>query len=141
MEPRINLITLGVKNLKKSRAFYEKLGWKASSASNDGVTFFNLGGLVLGLFPTKELMKDAGVKKKGTGFGNFSLACNVRTKKEVNKVMARARKCGAKILRKAEDVFWGGYNGYFADPDGHAWEVAWNPCWPLDKRGRIKLPK
>jgi len=141
MEPRVSVITLGVKNMKKSRAFYEKLGFKASSASQTDVTFFDLSGVVLCLFPTKDLMHDAGIKKKGEGFGNVALAHNVRDKKDVDKVMAHAKKCGAKILRKADDVFWGGYNGYFADPDGHAWEVAWNPLWPMGRKGEIKLPK
>lgn len=142
MDPRITLITLGVKDLKKARAFYAKgLGWKESSAGNESVAFFQLsGGLALGLFSRASLAEDAHVKDRGAGFGGITIAQNQRSKAEVDAVIAAAVKAGGALLKPAEDVFWGGYSGYFADPDGHPWEIAWNPFFPMDEAGGLILP-
>ena len=124
MEQRLSLVTLGVANLVGSRRFYEQLGWRASSASSESVVFFQLGGIGLALFGRAALAQDAGLPGEGSGFGGIALAHNVRTREEVDAVLDRAGRAGARILKPAEDAFWGGYVGYFADPDGHPWEVA-----------------
>ena len=140
MQPRLTLVTLGVVDLPKARAFYEAWGWKASSASQPGVAFFQANGLALALFGRADLAKDAHVEDRPTGFAAISLAYNARSKHEADEVYALALKAGAKALKPLQDVFWGGYSGYFADPDGHLWEVAWNPFFPLDEQGRLSLP-
>lgn len=140
MEPRLNVITLGVSDTKRSREFYESLGWKASAASQEDITFFQLGGMVLALYPREALAEDATVKAEGSGFRGYTLAQNVRDKEEVAKVLKMAETAGAKILKPAQDVFWGGHSGYFADPDGNLWEVAWNPHFTLDEKGNLTLP-
>ena len=143
MEQRLSLISLGVVDLAASRRFYEHgLGWKVSSASNDSIVFIDMGGVVLGLYGRDALAEDANLPPSPPGaFGGFALAHNARSKQEVDQVLADAAKAGAKILKPAEDVFWGGYSGYFADPDGHPWEVAWNPFFPLRDDGTIQLPE
>lgn len=139
LDARLNLVTLGVKDLAKQRAFYEALGWKASSASQGDVVFFQLGGVILSLFPTGELAKDAHVENDGRGFRGFSLAQNVESKDLVVEALKVAEKAGGKILKPAQDVFWGGFSGYFADPEGNLWEVAWNPHFALNN-GMVQLP-
>jgi catechol 2,3-dioxygenase-like lactoylglutathione lyase family enzyme len=138
---RPHVITLGSKDLKRSRKFYEQLGFKASSASQGDIVFFSTGGSVLALYPWASLAKDANVKAKGSGFAGVTLAFNVASKGEVAKALSKAEKAGGRILKSAQDVFWGGHSGYFADPDGHLWEVAWNPFFKFDKSGNLKLPK
>jgi len=139
--PRINLVTLGVADMARSRAFYELLGLKASSASNPDVTFFDVNGVVLGLFGHDALAADANVKTgEPPAFRGISLAWNAESEAAADAIMAHARKAGAAIVKPLEKVFWGGYSGYFSDPDGHLWEVAYNPFWPLDQQGRLKLP-
>lgn len=141
MEPRISLVTLGVKDLKKARKFYEKgLGWAVSPASQGDVVFFQLGGIALGLYPRKMLAADAKLAAKGSGFAGITLAHNVRRKEDVAALIALAKKAGGKIVKPAEDVFWGGHSGYFSDIDGHLWEVAWNPGFKINKRGDLILP-
>ena len=140
MQPRLNLVTLGVADLAKSRAFYEAWGWEASSASQPSVAFFQANGLALGLFGRADLAKDAGVEDKPTGFAAITLAYNARSKEEADEIYALAVKAGARPVKPLQDVFWGGYSGYFADPDGHLWEVAWNPFFPLDEQGHMFLP-
>lgn len=142
IRPRISLITLGVHDLARARRFYEHgLGWKPSSAGNEHVVFFQLaGGVGLGLFSRASLAEDAHIEDAGSGFGGITLAQNLESKAEVDRVIATAVAAGGSLLKKAEDVFWGGYSGYFADPDGHAWEVAWNPFFPLSEDGGITLP-
>ncbi len=140
MEQRLSLVTLGVRDLAVSRAFYRRLGWKESSPGNEDVAFFQCGGLVFALWSRDALMEDARVEGPGSGFANISLAHNVRSKAEVDATLNEAEKAGAKILRPAGDVFSGGYTGYFADPDGFAWEVAWNPGFEILPDGGIKLP-
>lgn len=140
MESRISLITLGVSSIPKSRKFYEQLGFTASTASMDDVVFFKSNGTVLALYPRHLLAEDAKTDAGGSGFSGVVLAHNVREKHEVAKVLKQAETAGAKILKPAQDVFWGGHSGYFADPDGHLWEVAWNPGFKLNDRGEVVLP-
>ncbi|MBM6596174.1 VOC family protein [Microvirga pudoricolor] len=140
MQPRITLLTLGVADVAKARAFYEAWGWKASSASQEGVTFFQANGLALALFGRADLAADAGVEDTPTGFSAVSIAYNARSKEEADEVYALAIRAGARAVKPLHDVFWGGYSGYFADPDGHLWEVAWNPSFPLDEQGHMFLP-
>jgi uncharacterized glyoxalase superfamily protein PhnB len=142
MEQRISLITLGVHDLVTSRHFYEQgLGWQPSSASNEQVTFFQIGGMVLALYGKTALAQDAHLSHEGTGFGGMALAYNVRQREEVDAVLAEAQTAGATILTSAAETDWGGYAGYFADPDGYPWEVAWNPYFPLLDDGSVQLPQ
>jgi uncharacterized protein len=143
MQPRISFITLGVSNLAQSRRFYEQgLGWRPSQkGSSEDVVFFQLtGGMVFALFPREELAKDACITDTGSGFGGMALAYNVHEKHEVAQVLKIAEQAGGTILKPAQDAFWGGYTGYFADPDGFVWEVAWNPHFELTPDGRMILP-
>lgn len=140
MEQRISIVTLGVDNLEGSRAFYERLGWRKSMAVSEGIVFFQAGGIALALYPREALAKDANVTADGRGFGGITLAYNVRVREEVDSVLAAAQTAGAKILKPAQEALWGGYSGYFADPDGFLWEVAWNPFFTIDENGAIRLP-
>lgn len=127
MQPRISMITLGVRDLGKSIAFYEKgLGFPRIDSPPE-VAFFTLNGTWLGLFGREALAEDATVSSEGGGFNSFSLAHNVQSEEEVDAVVKQAVEAGATLVKKPEEVFWGGYCGYFADPDGHLWEVAHNP--------------
>ena len=141
MEQRLSLVTLGVADLERSRRFYEDgLGWRRGNAHAE-VVFFQLGGAILGLFSRDALAADARLPAAGSGFGGITLAYNARTRAEVDAVLAEAQAAGARILKPAEDAFWGGYSGYFADPDGHPWEVAWNPEWTIAEDGSVSLRK
>ena len=140
MEPRISLITLGVADIPRARRFYEALGWRASGASNEHVTFFQLGGLGLSLYGRAALAEDAHLSAEGSGFGGVAFGYNVREPSDVARVLGEAQAAGGTILKQAQDVFWGGHSGYFADPDGHPWEVAWNPHFPILDDGTIRLP-
>src|SRR5271156_380788 len=140
MEQRISIVTLGVANLERSRTFYERLGWRRSMASAEGIVFFQAGGMALALYPRPELAEDANVAGEGHGFAGITLAYNSRSRDEVNIVLAEAKAAGATILKPAQDAFWGGYSGYFADPDDFLWEVAWNPSFPIAEDGSIRLP-
>ena len=139
MEPRISLVTLGVADIPRARRFYEALGWTAAGAGNEHVVFFQLGGMGLSLYGRHALAEDACLSVGGTGFGGITLAHNVRTRAEVDRALDEARSAGGTILKPGQDVFWGGYSGYFADPDGHPWEVAWNPHFPLAEDGTIQI--
>jgi catechol 2,3-dioxygenase-like lactoylglutathione lyase family enzyme len=139
MEQRISLITLGVRDVAAARAFYQRLGWRASSIGGDEVAFFQAGGIIFGLYGLDDLAKDANLKP-GTGFSGVALAYNVRDKADVDRILAEAKAAGATILKPGIDAVWGGYSGYFADPDGHPWEVAWNPGFPIAADGSIKAP-
>ncbi len=138
-EPRITMITLGVADVAASTAFYERLGFARSSASNDDVTFFRMKGTVLGLFGRKPLAEDAGMDDAGSGFRAVTIAHNLNSPAEVDAAFAHALSCGAAPVKKPEEVFWGGYSGYFADPDGHLWELAHNPFMPLGADGHMTL--
>ncbi len=140
LEPRISIVTLGVDDMKRARAFYERLGWSAAASSNDDVTFFNMGGMILGLYGRKALADDAQVEFSPSSFTGVSLAHNCESEDRVDAVMAFAEAAGAKVVKQPEKVFWGGYSGYFSDPDGHLWEIAHNPFFPLDEDGRITAP-
>jgi catechol 2,3-dioxygenase-like lactoylglutathione lyase family enzyme len=140
MEQRVSLITLGVADLARSRDFYLRLGWRRSMVQTEGIVFFQAGGLGLALYPREELAKDASLSAEGGGFCGMTLAYNSRSREEVDAVLAQAEAVGAKILKPAEEAFWGGYSGYFSDPDGFAWEVAWNPSFPIAADGSIHLP-
>ena len=127
MEPRITLITLGVGDLARSIRFYrDGLGLPMRDGP-DGIAFFETRGTWLSLFPRESLAQDATVAQEGSGFRGFSLAHNVRTPEEVDRLLREAVEAGATLVKPAQKVFWGGYSGYFADPDGFLWEVAWNP--------------
>lgn len=139
MEQRISIITLGVKDLVASKHFYvEGLGWKPVF-ENKEIVFFQAGGLVFALFPRDELAKDFEGDPASFGRAAMSLGYNVRAKAEVDPLMKRAADAGAKVLVVASEKSWGGYSGYFADPDGFAWEVAWNPAWPIAPDGTIQF--
>jgi recombination protein RecA len=140
MRPHISLLTLGVEDVARARGFYERLGFVASSASQGDVVFFQAGALVLALYPRVALAEDAAVSGDGEGFRGIALAHNVRERGEVAAVLAEAEAAGGRILKPAQDVFWGGHSGYFADLDGHVWEVAWNPQLIPDADGAVRLP-
>ncbi len=138
MEQRLSLVTLGVADLEQSQRFYEALGWKRGN-ENPAVAFFQLNGLILALWSRSALAEDARLALNERGFGGIALAYNARSKKDVDAVLAEAQRAGARILKPAKDTHWGGYSGYFADPDGHPWEVAWNPGWKISKKGEMTL--
>lgn len=140
MQPRLNIITLGVKDLNKAMRFYrDGLGWPMSSASVGDFAIFKLAtGTALALYPRNLLAEDAKLKDNG-GFGGITMAQNVAAREEVDAVLSDAVKAGGSLLKAARAAEWGGYSGYFADPDGHPWEVAWNPFFEL-REGKLVLP-
>jgi catechol 2,3-dioxygenase-like lactoylglutathione lyase family enzyme len=142
MEPRITLITLGVRNLDRALRFYrDGLGWPLSSASVAGeVAFFRSSGAILALYPFDLLATDAQLPAEGSGFGGIALAQNVHERGEVDVILAQARAAGGSIIKAAVEADWGGYHGYFADPDGYPWEIAWNPGFPFAPDGSLDLP-
>lgn len=140
MDQRVSLVTLGVADIAAARAFYERLGWTASNASTDDVVFFQAGPMVVGLYPFDKLAGDASAEPAGSGSAAVTLALNTASPEAVDTVLAQAEAAGATIAKPARKVFWGGYSGYFRDPDGHYWEVAHNPFWPLGSDGAIRLP-
>ena len=140
MEQRVSIITLGVADIKRSREFYERLGWHRSMTKAEGIVFFQTVGIALALYPRHELAKDAHVAPEGHGFSGISLAYNARNRTEVDSVLKEAAAAGATVVKPAEEAFWGGYSGYFADPDGFLWEVAWNPFFSIAEDGSIRIP-
>lgn len=139
MEQRISIITLGVRNLAASRRFYaDGLGWKPVF-ENKQIVFFQAGGMIFALFLRDELAKDFETNPASFGPAAVALAHNVRTRVEVDPLIRRAAEAGATVLKPARDASWGGYSGYFADPDGFAWEVAWNPAWKIAADGSIEF--
>ncbi len=141
MTPRINIVTLGVADIQRARGFYERLGLKASSASNEQVAFFDANGVVLALFGHDALADDAHVEvSPPKPFRGMTLAWNAESEAEADAIVDHAVSCGATLVKKPVKVFWGGYSGYFADPDGHLWEVACNPYFPISPEGRVQLP-
>jgi hypothetical protein len=138
VEQRLTLITLGVSDLSRSRAFYEALGWKTGAEPDDDVVFFQAGSLVVALWSRESLAEDSCLADSG-GWGGVTLAHNVRSPAEVDAVLAEAEAAGADVPRHGSETFWGGYSGIFVDPDGHPWEVAHNPHWQLTERGEVRL--
>ncbi len=133
MEPRISIITLGVEDLNRSIAFYrDGLGLPTNYKDGEGIAFFQLKGTWLALYPSAALAEDACLPAERSRFGGITLAHNVASKEEVVQIIERAVSSGATLLKPAADTFWGGFSGYFADPDGHPWEIAWNPFFPLE---------
>ena len=133
---RITLVTLGVADLDRSRAFYEALGWEVEKAMEETV-FFDIGGARFGLYRREMLARDLDREPGDLGVGAMTLAQNFPTEAEVDAAYERALGAGATVCRRPETVFWGGYSGTYADPDGHVWEVAMNPFWTLDAEGRL----
>ena len=139
MEQRMSLVTLGVRDLGRSRRFYEALGWTCGAQTGHDVAFFQAGGSVLALWDRGQLAHDSGVEDGG-GWGGVTLAHNVGSPAEVDAVIDQAGAAGARIARPGAATFWGGYSGVFVDPDGHPWEVAHNPHWTLREDGSVSLP-
>jgi catechol 2,3-dioxygenase-like lactoylglutathione lyase family enzyme len=142
MASNLHLVTLGVADLARSRTFYEAVfDWPVSAASQDDVVFFKSGGAAIALYPLDKLAEDAAVSP-GTdaGFTGVTLAHNVKEKADVAPLIAKAKAAGAVVTKPAQDAFWGRHHGYFADPDGYLWEIAWNPFFPFDEDGSLKLP-
>ncbi|MEQ8965654.1 MAG: VOC family protein [Azospirillaceae bacterium] len=139
---RLTLVTLGVADMDRARVFYvDGLGWRPSAASNAQVVFFDMGGVVFGLHPRDMLAEDAGLPPEKTdAFSGVTVAINMDSEAEVDSALAAAVAAGGSLIKPAERKHWGGYGGYVADPDGHAWEIAYNPYAPLDADGRMTLP-
>ena len=138
MDQRVSLVTLGVADLDRARRFYEALGWTSPSVPDDGVVFFQCGGMVLALWSRASLAEDSAVVDPG-GWGGVTLAYNARSPEDVDAVIAEAEAAGARIARHGAETFWGGYSGAFVDPEGHAWEVAHNPHWTIQDDGSVTL--
>ena len=137
---RVTLITLGVADLAAARAFYARLGWVEHAESQPGVAFFQMQDAALALFGLADLAADQGRPGATLGTGAVTLAQNFATEADVDAAFAAALAAGGTALKAPEKVFWGGYSGYWADPDGHVWEVAMNPFWPLGSTGALELP-
>jgi predicted lactoylglutathione lyase len=138
MEQRLSLVTLGVADLARSKAFYEGLGWTTGAAPSDDVVFFQAGCMIVALWAREQLAEDSVVEDTG-GWGGITLAYNTRSPAEVDAVLAEAEAAGGRIGRAGAPTFWGGYSGVFVDLDGHPWEVAHNPGWTLDADGSVRL--
>jgi len=138
MEQRLSLVTLGVSDLGLSRTFYRNLGWEEGPGSSDDVVFFQAGAIVLGLWDRAGLAEDSSVADGG-GWGGITLAHNTRSRSQVDAIIEEARFAGATIAREPAETFWGGYSGVFTDPDGHPWEVAYNPGWRIADDGSVSL--
>ena len=141
MRSVVTLITLGVDDLPRARAFYAALGWRESASSSEEIAFLHGVGPALGLWSRAALAEDSGVAQDPGGWGGITLAHNVGSPEEVDAVLAEAQDAGGTVVRAAVTTDWGGYSGVFTDPDGHRWEVAHNPFWPLDDNGRSTLPE
>ena len=138
MEQRVSLVTLGVADLVRARAFYEALGWNTNAAPDDDVVFFQAGGMIVALWSRASLAEDSGVEDSG-GWGGVTPAYNARSPAEVDAVIEEARRAGSRIAREPAATFWGGYSGVFVDPEGHPWEVAHNPHWTIAEDGSVHL--
>ena len=140
MNQHLHLVTLGIKDFEASRKFYtEILGWTPSSSSGEDVTFFQAGGVVRSIYPREKLAEDAMVSAEGSGFSGVTLAYNASSESEVDEIIRDLKAKGVKILKEPRRAFWGGYSSFFADPDGYCWEVAYNPFFPFDEHGNLKL--
>ncbi len=140
MEQRLTMVTLGVRDVGRARKFYEGLGFVAAKFESDDIAFFQMGSTILGLYGRQALADDAGVENSVPGFSGVALAWNARSEKDVDATLDEVVQAGGRLVKAPQKVFWGGYSGYFADPDGHLWEVAYNPGWPMDDDGRVQLP-
>lgn len=141
MEQRLSLVTLGVTDLARARAFYENvLGWQAAESPPE-IVFFDLGGIVVSLYEHGALAEDMGAAPEMLAYRGFALAYNARSKEEVDEIFANLKAQGVTIEKEPQEVFWGGYSGYFSDPDGHKWEVAYNPFWTILGDGRVSMSK
>ncbi|MEO5352466.1 MAG: VOC family protein [Magnetococcus sp. XQGC-1] len=140
MEQRLSLVTLGVQDLPRARAFYESLGWQASPASCAEVCFFQTGSMAVALYPLSALLTDAGLTDSRPRPGGITLGINVAMRAEVDQTLAAVLARGATLLHAATDTAWGGRTAYFADPDGHPWEITWAPMFPLGPAGELRLP-
>jgi uncharacterized protein len=138
VDQRLSLVTLGVRDLARARAFYEALGWKSGAAPDDDVVFFQAGCMIVALWGREQLAEDSAVEDSG-GWGGITPAYNGRSPAEVDAVLAEAEAAGGTIPRRGAETFWGGYSGVFVDPEGHAWEVAHNPHWTIEDNGAVKL--
>ncbi len=139
MKQHVHIVTLGVKDLETSKNFYEQtLGWKISRPQ-EGIAFFQVGGILLALYPREELAADAMVTSDGSGFSGMTLAYNAASETEVDEIIHDLKAKGVRILKEPQKVFWGGYSSYFADPDDFCWEVAYNPFFAFDENGSVKL--
>ncbi len=138
MEQRLSLVTLGVRDLQRARAFYESLGWEPATGPEDDIVFFQAGGIVVALWGRARLAEDSAVDDRG-GWGGVTLAYITRSPEEVDAVISQARSAGATIGREPAATFWGGYSGVFVDSEGHPWEVAYNPGWHIDEHGSVHL--
>ncbi|MEZ4450364.1 MAG: VOC family protein [Nannocystaceae bacterium] len=144
MEARITIITLGVRDLPRAIRFYrDGLGFPTTADDDAPIAFFSTGGVRLALYPRDRLAEDIAedLRDAGPGFGGIALAHNVRERRQVAEVLALAERAGAKIVKPAQDTFWGGHSGYFSDPDGYYWEVAWGPMFDFDAQGQLLLPE
>jgi len=138
MDQRMSLVTLGARDLRRARRFYETLGWVSGAAPEDDVVFFQAGCMIVALWGRDQLAEDSGVEDSG-GWGGITPAYNARSPEEVDSVLAEAEAAGATIPRRGAETFWGGYSGVFVDPEGHAWEVAHNPHWTIRDDGSVSL--
>lgn len=141
MEPRISVVTLAVDDLDRAAAFYEAMGLERHRKFTEGVAFFQMGGLILALWPREELARDAGLSGDAVPGRGVALAYNTRSPGEVSEMLSRAEMAGGRVLKPSQKAFWGGVQGYFEDTEGNLWEVAWNPDFPIDAEGRISLPE
>jgi uncharacterized protein len=141
MQPRVSLITLAVEDIDTAAEFYTRLGFPKTKHGNEDTVFFQLGGgLVLSLYRRADLFRDAGIEDKGACFSGITLAHNTRSELAVDKLAAAFVGAGGHLLKAPHKVFWGGYVAYAADPEGHVWEIAYNPAWDLDETGGLNLP-
>ena len=140
MKPRLNIVTLGVADLQKSRQFYaDAFGWTPANGSDENIVFLNHSGIILALYSLEGLAEDAGIPAERSGFSGVTLAINASSKEELEEFHRKALAAGAQSLIESSDTFWGGYHSYFADPDGHPWEIAWAPFWEFDEQGSLKM--
>ena len=138
MRQRLSLVTLGVRDMARARAFYEALGWRGVGGTGGEPLFFQAGDMIVAVWDRSLLAADTGVEDNG-GWGGITLAHNVGSRQEVDAVTEEARAAGATVAREPAEVFWGGYTSMILDPDGHPWEIAHNPAWPLDADGGVRL--
>lgn len=140
MKPRLNIVSIGVSDLNRSRDFYKKaLGWLPAKGSDDNIVFYDHGGIIFALYPLDKLAEDALVSPARTGFSGVTMAINLDSKKAVDDLYEQIVANSGQILVEPRNTFWGGYDCYFADPDGHTWEIAWAPSWEYDEKGSLIL--